>query len=613
MLMNALGAMFATLVVAVAAWGLGGWMWRGLPLTFSRLDRLACTWLGGLGLLGTLLFLIGQVAYTRTTIFLTLGAAVLAAIGLFARMWKTTFAISIRELKIPALPAIVIATVLLVTALGGFSEPVGDWENDSIAYHLLGPKVWLRNGTVRPVLDNFRTAFPATAEIVYGALMALGGKCAPGFSAVLTLTMFFLVIGSLATRSGLDDRGAWWAVALVATMPAAYFAGTSGFVDVLYASFVLAAARVGLDAQTTWEHILFGLFCGLAMGTKYTGVVALPLLVSCVALRMVNTRHASRDLAILKTGIAMAVAFAVATPFYVRNWILLGCPIYPPPVFLLHFFKVKYVTKGIVEGFQSNVLNHAPSNVLRPGSSLGRVIEGYLLLPFNLTYHTSNFNGAGGIGLAPLALGPFGLFAVRRNCFLRSLVLFAYLLTTFWFVSAQESRYLVHVYVIAAILAVIGWRYAGSVASRVSPLLASVVVASSLLYGLFMIASSRVDDIRAAFSSSFAEQRRQEHIPFLASFEYANRDPSVRGVLILNPMVQPYYSDKTYVKPFGDWGVRTLPDTSDLDSVLARLHDLPVSHVLDVNSGVFPFQLPARTRGLTLVFERTNQRIYRID
>jgi hypothetical protein len=613
MLTNTLGAIFSTIVVAAAAMGMGGWMWRRLPSAFSRFDRFSCAWLGGLGLLGTLLFLIGQFAFTRTTIFLTLGAAVGAAIALLACKWRTVFALSMRQVRINTLPAIVIATVLFVTALGGLSEIVGDWGNDAIAYHLLGPKVWLRNGIVRPVLDDFRTAFPATSEVVYGSLMALGGKCAPGFSAVLTLTMFFFVIGSLAARSGLDTRGAWWAVALVATMPAAYFAGISCFVDVLYASFVLAAARVGLDAQTPREYVLFGLFCGLAMGTKYTGLVALPLLVFCVVLRTVNTRQASWSLAIQKAGIAIAVASAIAAPFYVRNWILLGCPIYPPPLVLLPFFHVKYVTREVIAGFQSNVLHHVQSNILIQGSSLGRVIGAYLLLPFNLTYHTSNFNGAGGIGLAPLALGPFGLIAARRDGFLRSLALLAFLLATFWFVSAQESRYLVHVYVIVAILAVIGWRYAASVAPRFSPLLAAAVVACSLLYGLFMIGSSRQSDIHAVFSNSFAQRRKQERIPAFESFEYLNKDASVQKVLILDPSVPPYYCDKSYLRPFGQWGERTLPDEPDLGSVLARLHELHISHVLDVNSGFFPFQLPERPRGLTLAFERTNQRVCSVE
>ena len=180
MLSNVLGAIFSTLVVATAAMGIGAWLWRGLPATFSKFDRLACSWLGGLGLLGLSLFLVGQFAFTRTTIFLTLGAAAAAAISPLARTGKARIALFIRDIQITALPAIIIAIVLIVTVLGGFSEIVGDWGHDAIAYHLLGPKVWLRNGIVRPVPDNCHTAFPAMAEYCM-VRMALAARALRAF------------------------------------------------------------------------------------------------------------------------------------------------------------------------------------------------------------------------------------------------------------------------------------------------------------------------------------------------------------------------------------------------------------------------------------------------
>jgi hypothetical protein len=61
------------------------------------------------------------------------------------------------------------------------------------------------------------------------------------------------------------------------------------------------------------------------------------------------------------------------------------------------------------------------------GAGLGRSFGAFLLLPFNLTFHTSNFHGAGGIGLCPLALAPLGILASRKNA-ARVLVLLMFLL-----------------------------------------------------------------------------------------------------------------------------------------------------------------------------------------
>ena len=238
---------FATSAVALAALGAGSWLHRLLPADFSRLERLACCWLGGFGLLGAALFLIGQVAFTPLTISLVLALGVLASIGPLMRALKVAAGLRL-SVHVQLIPAGVITLILLLTAVAGLADITGDWGNDGVAYHLLGPKVWLRDGVIRPVLDNSHTAFPATAEVMYAAFLLLGGAHGPGFSAVVTLSLFLLVVAALAVRAGLDAGGAWWAVAFVASMPAIYAGAHSGFVDVLYASFVLAAARIGLDA-----------------------------------------------------------------------------------------------------------------------------------------------------------------------------------------------------------------------------------------------------------------------------------------------------------------------------------------------------------------------------
>jgi hypothetical protein len=507
--------------------------------------------------------------------------------------------------NIDVLPVIFVLFVLLVTAVAGLSEITGDMGNDAIAYHLLGPKVWLREGVVRPVPDSCHTAFPPIGEVMYAALLGLGGRLAPGFSAVLTFTMFLLIVGSLSIRAGLDQRHAWWVVTLVATMPTVYSGGHSSFVDVLYAGFVLAAVRIGWDAQRTRDYAIFGLFCGLAMGTKYTGLIAVVLLALVIAYRTLSDRRLAYPSAFGSLGIALLAASLVSAPFYVRNWIMLGFPIYPPPPILSNIFHVKYLSPEAISRFHAYILQR--------GAGLGRGPGAFLLLPFNLTYHTSNFHGAGGIGLVPLALGPLGLIACRRHDFAKMLTIVGFLFTVAWFITQQESRFLIHAYVIAAILGVIGWRYAVSVEPRWASTLCAGVIGCSLLYGSYMILHGRKDDLHAFLSPSYAVQRRHDTVPFETSFDYLNHDLSVRKVLILDPRVPPYYCDKSYLKPFGSWGEQVVPDVPDVAHVLERLRDLHISHVLDVNSDVSSFRVPANTHGLTLVFERPQQRIYRVD
>jgi hypothetical protein len=595
-------AVAAVALLALSAAGLGRCIERILPRDSSQLDRIACSFAGGLGILGTVLFVAGQLTFTRAEIAAVL--FIFAIWGVSPGLKIARYAASTwRSADVPKLAAATIAFVLLITAFAGLAEITGDWGNDAIAYHLLGPKVWLHHSVIRPVLDNCHTAFPQILEVLFGALMAIGGPRAPGFSAVLTFSVFLLVVAAVARRAGLDSRGAWWAVALVAAMPTVYAGGHTAFVDVFYAALVLTAARIGLDAQNRAEFLCFGVFAGLAMGTKYPGILAFAALLVCVVAATAQRCKPAdlvRDLAI-----AAGAACFVAAPFYLRNWILLGSPIYPPPPVLLSIFHPKYMPADMIYNFQTYILQR--------GQGLGRGPLAFLALPFQLTYHTSNFHGAGGIGLAPLALAPIGMLASWRNGFVKTLALLALLLTVTWFVTQQESRFLIHVYVISAILAVAGWQRVLAAKNAAPRLLAAAVIAISIAYGCFMIVSGRRDDLHSVWSSRYAMQSRAEQIPFPASFNFLNRSSVVRNVLILDRSVPPYYLDKDYVKPIGQWGERVLPNIATPADALDKLQDLRVSHVLDVKSSAGGFQVATATPGLTLVFEAPTQRIYQVE
>src|SRR5216683_4750869 len=147
MLPSATRAILGTFALGSAACGAGMWIGRLLPADrFSRYDRLACSWLGGLGLLGVVFFLVGQLIFSLPIIVFILSAGALPALWL-ALTKKLASRIHWRDFRAaPTIPAIVVAFVLLVTAFGGLAEINGDWEHDAIAYHLLGPKVWLHQG-----------------------------------------------------------------------------------------------------------------------------------------------------------------------------------------------------------------------------------------------------------------------------------------------------------------------------------------------------------------------------------------------------------------------------------------------------------------------------------
>ena len=597
-------AIFATVILALAALGLGSPIARILPEKLSAWSKAICCWIAGFGILGVALLVVGQWSFSRITIGVVLALGIGAAAVTLIRGEWAALKFPLRITRAQIIPAAIIAAVLLITAAGGLSEPAGDWGYDGVAYHLLGPKVWLRNGIIRPVADNTNTAYPAVAETCFAALMAIGGDRAPGFSAVFTFALLLLIAGSLARRCGLDGTGGYWVAALVAAMPAVYDGAHSGFIDAIYAAFILAAARIAFDADTRSHFFAVGLFCGLAMAAKYTGLVAGPLLLFVAVWPRESVGAIARGEILRRVGLAAIVALVVASPFYLRNWLVLGSPIYPPPASFTKFLHIKYLSADALRSFYGYSL--------RRGQGHGRNCLALLLLPFNLTYHTADFNGGAGIGLTALALAPLGAIAAWRDPFARRLAILSGVLALTWFATIQESRYLIHVYAIGAIFAVLGWRYIKSVAGRRGAVLAAIVICISVPYGLRSIALARRMDTFSVFSERYAAERRDALMPFWKSFEFINHDPSVTKLLILDPSVPPYYSEKHYLKPFGQWGEVVLPEARTPADVLAELSQLGVSHVLDVRSSVSGFRVPQNFPGVALVFEQPGERVYRV-
>src|SRR5208337_3921671 len=502
-------------------------------------------------------------------------------------------------------PAALVILVLLVSAIAGLAPVTGDWGSDTVAYHLLGPKVWLRSGVIRPVADNCHTAFPQTAETMDAALYAIGGRAAPCFANFLTFALFLGVAASLAKRCGVDAAGSWWVAAIVATMPAVFSGAHGAFVDALYAAFFLAAMRVALDAESNVEWSAAGVFCGLVMATKYTGLMTVGVLAVC-ALIFRNSRELEKWRRTL-AGFCLAgvAAVLVCGAYYARNWVLLGCPIYPPPPGLVQFCHAKYLSTQAVLDFHRYIWQR--------GTGLGRGPLAFLLLPYQLTYHTSNFNGAGGIGLVPLGLAPLGIYATRKKAITWYLAALAFLLTLAWFLTQQESRFLINVYAIAAVFGMIGWEQAGIFGGRAGRMMACLLVGMSVLYGMFLIVKPEAEPMRAVFSSAYAAKRSAEQIPYAQSFDYLNHEASVKKVLILDRSVPPFYLEKNYVKPVGQWGEISVPGVENSAEALGALGRLRATHVLDVNSEVAPFQVREPAAGLRLVFEAGNQRVYRVD
>jgi len=167
---------------------------------------------------------------------------------------------------------------------------------------------------------------------------ALGGK--ETAAVFIKLVAFFSGLGSLWVSYALGmklfagDRVKQFVTVLVAgTLPmgiyiSAYCSNesTTAF---LIGLATLCAVNVLHERDTSLRGMLvLGVVCGLAMLTKFTSLVAVPVLFGVVACKILFVEKAPIGRACKLLGVGIGAAFALSGWFYIRNAIIFGSPLH---------------------------------------------------------------------------------------------------------------------------------------------------------------------------------------------------------------------------------------------------------------------------------------------
>ncbi len=339
---------------------------------------------------------------------------------------------AVRAIRMPihsrfelALAAFVAMTLLL--ALVRALTPVLAW--DAQVYHLAEGKFWISQGHIAAPPDIASFSYPSLVEMLYlGAFLLKGDILAQVIHWSFLLLTFGIVF--LFAQRYFSTCIAWIASAFLAAVPSFVLIGSWPYVDAALAFYATAGlyavtrARPEegmVDATRGGAHwfVLAGAYAGLALGIKYTALIVPAALFIVIMGGGLNRFR-------LKPTVIFAVTAAfVAAPWYLRNWLFQGNPIYPfffGGPFWDSFRSAEFSKFGT--GFIGEPLRllAAPweATVLGQEGSIG----------FQAT-----------IGPLLLALLPFVFVTHRRgDRNLRRILIFAATLFGFWLVGIAESK-----------------------------------------------------------------------------------------------------------------------------------------------------------------------------
>lgn len=297
--------------------------------------------------------------------------------------------------------------------------------NDSLCYQLHIPKLYVRYHSLLPMENEINSYMPALWNYLYATALLFKSVFAAKFlhwltALLLDLAFMFYLHQKKVSRIWVLSLGL-----IFFLTPTLWNQMTSTYVDAatslyLFLSLILVVEFLGeLDDHA---YMVSGLFFGMAVAIKLTTLIALPGLLLLILVSGIMNKQFSHKIRVsffFLCGSTMAACY-----WFLRNWSLEGNPVYP-------YMGQLFGTKGM----------HNLSSYLENG--VGKTPLNFILVLWHMTVRPTLFDRGHWIGPFYLVSLPFVFYAFKSKT--RCAVLFGIFFLSyalFWFLFAQNARYL---------------------------------------------------------------------------------------------------------------------------------------------------------------------------
>ncbi len=543
-------------------------------------------------------FFLGLLPLYRTSVAVAALALGLGAAALALPRPRPSVGAATRIVGASALA--LLATTQLLALLAALAPPTA---KDTLLYHYAVPKAWIAAGRAIELPYNIAAYYPLGVELHALWAMLLGtsfgvraAEAAAGATIFLFAPLLTMTIYGWARERGADPAWAATAALVISWIPTVYDVAASGYVDLALACYTVLAMRAFGDWWTgggwrTLAWLVVGI--GGALSIKLSaGFLLLPLALLgllhalTVDRRAGDGRHTSVASTAAMLALALILGVAISLPWYVRNWVRTGSPLFP---FYLELWPA-----------------HAPgwdverSQLYATWFSLYGDIQGpldYLWSPLRLAVAAQpDLHGAydGVLGIAILFAVPIVAWAVwrrRLDVQMYLALLLSVALYVFWLFSSQQLRYLLPAAPpLAVAIAIAGSRLEEPVRRL---LLALVLGAAALglpviLAWFLALAPSRV--VLGGESRDTYLTRRLDYYPY---YQVVNRQlPPTATVWLIDMRRDTYHLDRPSFSDFifEDYTLtRYVREAGSVEQLRARVRAAGITHLLARHDILFDY------------------------
>lgn len=500
--------------------------------------------------------------------------------------------------------------ILLIVLVAAFILALApETGTDALTYHLAVPKLYLKHQGFYFIEGNVFSNLPFHTEMLFLIGLLLQGDIFAKGMAFVVLPVLLLGILQIALYRMSNNALPYLSMLIFATIPSVFMLSTTAYIDLYVALYAMGAMFSFFNwhesRNRSWLY-LFSFFTGVAVSCKYSALF-LPFLgvlgILWVHRQSEDTKSALHDLFIYILSSAVC-----GSPFYIKNWIMTGNPLYP-------FIYTIFGGKGLDPEFARLFAE------LYRYMGMGREWMDYILLPWNISFlakmNSPKFDGV--IGPLFLLVLPFLAGIKNKDISLKIILIYCVAYFLFWASSSQDIRYLTPILPFLALL--VGYTLSCYQQQKTMRVLLMTVTVGCLISNCYYITRDfiRVNPLVVVLGKEDRGAFLSRSLPHYPMYKFANKtlrqDSKVFLVYMRNLgflSERDYYSDSM----FEDYTLRKILSASSLpEEVRQKIKNMGITHIMydDVFVTGKKSLLSQDEKSLFSLFQRDYLRILKSD
>ena len=460
---------------------------------------------------------------------------------------------------------IIIFAFLCLEVILNLTPPIS---RDALIHHLAVPKLWLTHGAFYEIPWADFSYFPMNIDLLYLIPLYFNNDIVPKFiHFAFGIGTGLLVYCYLKNR--LSKNWGLLGFLIFFSTPVIIRLSTTAYVDLGMTFFttasILAFVRWRDDNYIGTKWLVLSAVCmGLAAGSKYNTLIAWLFL----NLMMVfyYSRDTERGLPSLGYGVVFfAVTLLVVSPWFIKNYILMGNPIYP---LFDQFFRFLHHTGEKVASIAPIAESRWTSNIFQRREIIfGESFLETLFIPLRIFFQGKDdsvqyFDGS----LNPILIIMLPFAFINRDLNRDKMIFMLFTLFFFftaYFLTVIRIRYILPVVPFLAILSVIGIKnvieWTGKKSSAVRR--AGLIVVSAVTVILISLNVLYMKDyfntirpVKYILNQETRDEFLTRHVRSYPAMKYINENlPDNVGIFLMFLGRRGYYLDRPYYheKSFG--------------------------------------------------------------